>query len=325
MRDLQADLSEAQPGNMLLSINGILIRGSGKLDEISLLQQAPDSDSDEDGITDSDEINIYLTDPTLFDTDGDGLPDGVELNYWAGNWGADNDADGLYNISDSDSDNDGVLDGDEIAAGTNPGVADMLPPTVYEDAEDGNTLGWSLYDDDPVGALINNVFDQQRQSRVVEFIGAGNSNGYILFNDQFEPWNDSSKFVLQFAMKFEGYFTVTAKVRTTLGFRYLSYNPKNTDNLSSGSTITHGIGFDTRDDRWRTVTRNLQQDLVDAQPGNQILEVDALIIRGNGRVDDIGLYDQLPAVDSDMDGISDNDEIAIYGTNPTDWTVTLMA
>jgi len=36
-------------------------------------------DSDEDGLTDYDEINIYGTDPQDVDTDGDGVPDGVEL------------------------------------------------------------------------------------------------------------------------------------------------------------------------------------------------------------------------------------------------------
>ena len=29
----------------------------------------------------------------------------------------------------------------------------------YEDGEDGNTLGWDIYDSDPAGATIGNVFD----------------------------------------------------------------------------------------------------------------------------------------------------------------------
>ncbi len=38
-----------------------------------------DSDADEDGISNYDEINVYGTDPDNFDSDGDGVPDGSEL------------------------------------------------------------------------------------------------------------------------------------------------------------------------------------------------------------------------------------------------------
>ncbi|MHA1880217.1 MAG: hypothetical protein ACTSYG_07445, partial [Candidatus Heimdallarchaeota archaeon] len=36
-------------------------------------------DSDSDGLTDFDEVTIYHTDPTLWDTDGDGFSDGIEI------------------------------------------------------------------------------------------------------------------------------------------------------------------------------------------------------------------------------------------------------
>jgi hypothetical protein len=36
VRDLQADLKEAQPGVTILKVNGFLIRGSGKVDDIKL-------------------------------------------------------------------------------------------------------------------------------------------------------------------------------------------------------------------------------------------------------------------------------------------------
>ncbi|CAB1063316.1 hypothetical protein D1BOALGB6SA_8099, partial [Olavius sp. associated proteobacterium Delta 1] len=54
--DLQVDLEAAQPGVEILEVNGIFIRGSGRVDDIKLLNQMPASwDSDGDGITDAEE------------------------------------------------------------------------------------------------------------------------------------------------------------------------------------------------------------------------------------------------------------------------------
>ncbi len=57
-------------------------------------------DSDHDGIADSDEENIYGTDPHKADTDGDGIKDGDELKYWGDRWNADADGDGVINLLD---------------------------------------------------------------------------------------------------------------------------------------------------------------------------------------------------------------------------------
>jgi hypothetical protein len=88
-------------------------------------------DTDGDGITDDDEINIYGSDPNNSDTDGDGINDGAELSYWGGNWNKDYDADGLINLLDPDSDNDGFDDGMEIAQGYDPADLNSKPPPVY--------------------------------------------------------------------------------------------------------------------------------------------------------------------------------------------------
>jgi len=61
-----------------------------------------ESDSDGDGISDSDEINIYGTNPDSNDTDGDGLLDGEEINIYD------------TNVTNADSDNDGLNDGMEV-------------------------------------------------------------------------------------------------------------------------------------------------------------------------------------------------------------------
>jgi predicted outer membrane repeat protein len=66
------------------------------------------SDTDDDGLSDGDEVNSYGTDPLNPDCDGDGLSDGDEINLRG------------TNPLSADSDTDGLPDGWEVANGLNP-------------------------------------------------------------------------------------------------------------------------------------------------------------------------------------------------------------
>ncbi len=100
-----------------------------------------DADTDDDGLSDADEIWLWGTDPTECDTDGDGLSDGLELGVTeplpdtdtsSGCWRADADPDSTTDPTSDDSDGDGILDGEEDVDGdgsvgpweTDPGTAD---------------------------------------------------------------------------------------------------------------------------------------------------------------------------------------------------------
>ncbi|BCX47988.1 hypothetical protein HAHE_18960 [Haloferula helveola] len=80
------------------------------------------ADSDGDGIDDDEEVvagaDTFITNPNLADTDGDGASDGDEVG-WGGPYSpvVDNSADG-------DTDGDTLTFAEEVAAGTNPTLAD---------------------------------------------------------------------------------------------------------------------------------------------------------------------------------------------------------
>ena len=77
------------------------------------------TDSDGDGLGDSDEVNIHGSSPARADTDGDGLNDGDEVSFSYDPTNPDSDGDGTPDGLD-DSDEDGLTAIEEIAAGSSP-------------------------------------------------------------------------------------------------------------------------------------------------------------------------------------------------------------
>ena len=98
----------------------------------------PVVDSDGDGLPDDLEIEIG-TDPNNPDTDGDGIPDGVEYGPLTGG-GRDTDGDGIIDPLDPDDDGDTVPTKDELGPGgyKNPQDTDGDGKPDYLDPDDDN-------------------------------------------------------------------------------------------------------------------------------------------------------------------------------------------
>ncbi len=318
-RNLEHDLQEAQPGNTLLSILGFYIRGSGLVGEVYCKKDFPaDLDNDGDGISDYEEIFQYGTNPYLSDSDGDGIDDGTELAYWGNQWDGDIDGDGIINLLDNDSDNDGFSDGLELSAGTDPADSTaIVDRIVYEDSEDTNIEGWDIYDNDPAGALISNVEDSERGGRVITFEGDGTANGYRFRNRNGGWWQNGGHKMLEWSMKYSGNFVIYVATQTTEGFRYLYYTPADYDNLGDATYIHHGLTSLAKDGSWHRFARDLEHDLQEAQPGNNLESIQGFLVRGSGYIDDIITSVNFPAgLETDGDNLSDEDELLLYGTSP---------
>jgi hypothetical protein len=133
------------------------------------------NDSDGDGLSDADEINLYGTDPNRRDTDGDGINDGEELAFWGNDWDADIDRDGLINLLDPDSDGDGILDGEEIRNGTDPAVPNIASDGVkiWIEAEAGQLSA-------PMVAASSTLASSGRYIWVPK--GRYSTTGYAVYN-----------------------------------------------------------------------------------------------------------------------------------------------
>jgi hypothetical protein len=100
-----------------------------------------DPDSDDDGLTDGEEVLTYSTDPLDRDTDDDGLEDGAEIaagtdpgdadtddDLMPDGWEVDFGLDPLVDDADEDPDRDGFTNLEECVGGSDPMAPWSIPP-----------------------------------------------------------------------------------------------------------------------------------------------------------------------------------------------------
>jgi hypothetical protein len=147
------------------------------------------------------------------------------------------------------------------------------PETIYEDAEDEATTGWSIVDNDPSGALISNVYDDDTASRVIEFLGGGLDNAYRLSHENadhtFGYWNDRAHTVLSWDMRYAEPYKIYIKTTTLAGPIRLEY---------AGTPS---------DDAWHHFEKDISVDIKANEPDNQLIAINYFQIRGSGKIDNI--------------------------------------
>ena len=191
-----------------------------------------DSDSDDDTLTDGDEILVHGTDPNFGDSDLDDLPDayevanGLDPAVGTGDDGAngDPDMDNLVNSAelsigthpqDPDSDDDDLLDGDEVNVYiSNP----LLPDSDGDFLEDGDEVLVHLTD--PL--LIDTDSDGHRDN--IEVLAGSDPDDELSLPD-FAPvsWELDA-------------LTSTAQIINTGTFLYAQ-------NFNGSETVVNGVTF----------------------------------------------------------------------------------
>jgi len=297
--------------------------------------QAGACDYDKDGLTNAQEIALG-TDPSDADTDDDGAMDGMEPSP-----GDDSDGDGIINALDPDSDNDGIFDGTEMGLGCGGSGTDQGAGKCIPDADGGATVTDPLNPDTDGGGLPDGFEDANHNGvvdpgetdpsnsqaddatvqdsdgdgipDVIELQNGGNPNDSDSDDDgvpdglEVNPLGDSDgDGIVNFLdpdSDNDGLFD-----GTEMGYGCLNAG---TDvsvgncvpDADNGSTVTSPINPDT--------------DGGGAKDGAEDFNHNGVVEAGEGDPTAGHPEDDAAIIDSDGDGLSDGEEIAI-GSDPND-------
>ena len=270
-RNLQADLQEFEPDNSIVKVNGFMVRGSGKVDDIKLL------------------ANAQVVEAYTYDSNSNRATATVHGVETTASYTLDDQLE-VYGQNTYRYNEDGYLEEKVTPTETSTYKYGTLGELTQVDIHTSPIAKWEIYDNKPAGASVTNVYDDEKQSDVIEFSGTARKNGFVL-----GKWNGdkawrSTDHRIRWSMKFNENFYIYIVVDTKKGRRYLYYSSANTDRgmQKSGRSIHHGLGSESKDGSWHTITRDLQADLQAFEPDNELLSVNGFLVRGSGRIDDIG-------------------------------------
>lgn len=171
-------------------------------------------------------------------------------------------------------------------------------PSIYEDAEDDNIDGWLISNGAPPESIISNIYDTDKNSRVIALTGDSSRKGYQLGNHAGKPnsWDNRTQTIISWEMKYAEAYTIYISVQTSKGHRYILYTPSELSSRLSNYYIHHGLNNNYTDGEWHKVSRDLQEDLHAFEADNSIISVNSFLIRGRGRLDNISLSSKTKSI-----------------------------
>ena len=280
-------------------------------------------DTDGDGLSDDDEVNVHGTDPLHPDTDRDGLSDGDEVNAFGTDpLDVDTDDDLLSDGEevnthgtdprDEDTDNGGLPDGIEVLAGTDPlDPADDFPyadndgdglPNLAETAYYGTDPNDADTDDDGLDDGVE-VLTEQTDPLEPDTDDDGLTDGDEVLVEGTDPLVDDT----------DGDGLLDGEEVDT-------YDTDPTSADTDGDSLTDGDEVDTygTDPTLRDTDGDQLEDGDEVARGTNPALEDT---DGDGLSDGAEVLQHLTdplAVDTDVDGLDDGLEVDVHGTDPTD-------
>ena len=161
--------------------------------------------------------------------------------------------------------------------------------TDFEYGETPEERGWSVYD--PAGTL-SIVYDPERKGRVLKLSTTEGTGFGVTYSGGLARFTDMrlGEEGLRVAVKVQGSFVFYVRVADTTGKQwYLTYKPETGSPVLSGEYYTIKLGASYADGSWRTIERNLREDLL-AETGAVFDHVVWVCVRGALSLDDLWFH-----------------------------------
>ena len=172
-------------------------------------------------------------------------------------------------------------------------VSTLSFATSYEDAEQSSTHNWRIIDNKPHGASINNIYDGEKASRVIELDGHGKRNAYMIgakHRDRANAWKNRDERTFSWSMKFDDSYRLTLFVKTKKGLRKFHFTPRyRSFKNHKKHSIVIGLKRSSMRGNWKTFSYDIDKLLKRYEPHNKVIMINGLRVRGSGRVDDVKL------------------------------------
>ena len=183
--------------------------------------------------------------------------------------------------------------------------------TIYYNGEGDDVGEWSIRPDSTANANLTDVYDEALHSRVMDFTDGGVYSLRMPGENVF--WVNTTERILSFDMNLDSDFTLSVFLETEGGLRQLFYNRLNINaahhNNPNNQNIMCAIGhqrmfrvgpgnsgwgnrpeFRNNREGWVRVTVDLDRQLHDTEPDNEIISVLSMRIAGTaGRIDNVTL------------------------------------
>jgi len=162
--------------------------------------------------------------------------------------------------------------------------------TTYSNANTMGTKNWNVIETKHTGAVVKNIYDKNKKSRVIFLKNNKDKSSYLLGAKYGgNIWNNKDEKYLSWDMNFKMQYKIIVYILTKKGQRYLYYSSSNQEGIQRKKYIRINLGTKTKVGEWVKISRDIEADLKKYEPSNQLIAVNGMHIYGSGKINNIQL------------------------------------